>query len=228
MRKLIAIVIFLLLFVIEAQAGYFMPAYWMYSHSEPILLKDIDNDVLSRAISHDSMEFIFSQGAICIEDGMSWYSFHWEWVYRRPLMMGSSCGTTYRRISVESLFGEKDGYIIVKGDTYDGDRYFWSPWKKVSKVYWELNDPITQNVVEYFKDSIYLSGQNTWVLKENLYFLKNTFCDDTEKIWFGSILHLVEYEPNGNIIDYWLMQGKGIIRLRISTEGYIWLEVGAY
>jgi len=55
MRKLIAIVSFLLLLVLEAQAGYFMPAYWMYSHSEPILLKDIDNNILA-GINHDSNE----------------------------------------------------------------------------------------------------------------------------------------------------------------------------
>lgn len=227
MKKFILSIIFLLLFVVEVQAGYFMPAYWMYSHSEPILLKDISNDVLLQ-INHDSMEFIFSKGATLVENGMVWYPFHWEWVYKRPLMFGSSCGITYRRIPVESLFNEQDGYILVKGDIYEGERFDWFPWKKVSKVYWELNDPISQTVTEYFKGLMVLTGPNTWVLTQNLYFLKNDFCDGTEKVWFGDILHLVEYEPNGNQIDYWLMLGKGIIRLRISTNGYTWLEVGAY
>ncbi len=229
MKRLLklSLILLILLCTRVSSAGYFMPAYWMYSHSEPIFMKDITNNILSN-VNHDSMEFVFSQGVSEVENGIPWYSFHWEWVYKRPLMMGSYCGVTYRRIPVESLFGEQGGYIVVKGDIYEGDRYDWSPWKKVSKVYWELNDPISQNVTEYSKGIAVLTGSNTWVLRENLYFLNNYFCDGTQKNWEGSILHLVEYEPNGNEISYWLMQGKGIIRLRISTNGYIWLEVGAY
>ncbi|MCX6711934.1 MAG: hypothetical protein NT139_02770 [Candidatus Woesearchaeota archaeon] len=115
----------------------------------------------------------------------------------------------------------------------------WSPWKKLSKVHWGLNDPIGNRISEYnaldkdycsegIREPAVLVGQNVWTLVEALSVLENEFWDGTAKVWNGTILHLVENEPNGNKIDYWLLFGKGLIRIRITAGDYIWLESGAY
>ena len=209
---------------------YFMPAFWLTSGGA-MPFKDIAGNALLGG-NHDSIDFILSR-PICTDNGV-WYAYHWGWVYRTGVQEGNSI---YRKISVDSIIAEQGDYIVLKKDIFDKDGYIWSPWKKLSKINWSLNDPIYQVVTEYNSDKDYCSegrreavlvGQNIWTLVEVLPMLENEFWDGTSKIWEGTILHLVENEPNGNKIDYFLALGKGLIRIRITAGDYIWLESGAY
>jgi len=219
-----------------------MPNYWMYEKMGNIIpFKDIAGNELLKG-NHDSFEYVFNSGILCSKERTNWYGFNWGWIYRTGVQEGNSI---YRRIPIISLLGQQeiDGidYILDKGDIYD-NHYNWEPYKKISKVNWSLNDPISQFVREYkvpyndcvdtsSSDPLVIEGENTWVIKEALSELNNEFFDGTSKDWKDRILHVQEYEHYfGNLIDYWLKFEKGLIRLKITTElgkGYTWLESGA-
>jgi hypothetical protein len=237
---LLLLVLFCTLFCVKVSfAGeYFMPTFWMASHGEPILFKDIGGNQCLIG-EHDSVEFIFSR-PVCTDEGVVGSAFRWEWVYRSSTFADPIPNRIYQRISINSVIAEESGYLVVKKDIYNNkDGFIWSPHKKISKLNWDLGDPITQRVIEYstidanycsegIKEAV-VAGQNTWELIEVMDTLKNQFWDGTSKTWTGTILRLEENEPNQNKADYWLLFGKGLIRIRMTTpEGYIWMESGAY
>lgn len=219
---------------------FFMPAYWFYSATY-VPFKDIVGNRLLYG-NHDSMDFVFSRGPLCTEDGVIWHGYHWEWVYRKTAIFGPGPNEIYQRIPVTSLLGEKDGYIVLRKDIFNGGHYLWSPWKKVGKIHWQVNDPITQTLEEFSLtpgdygselDPVFHHREdNTWVIRKKLNELVNEFWDGSSKTWVGDILHVQEMEGPSSVIDYWFLKGKGLIRLRITASDfdppYIWLEAGAY
>jgi hypothetical protein len=217
--------------------GYFMPAFWALSNSQATPFKDIGGNACLQG-NHDSMDFVFPR-PIFASNGI-WNAYHWEWVHRTSIN-ASPPNAIYQVDSVESVIGEQGDYIFLKKDIFNLLGYMWSPWKKLSKINWGVNDPIAQSEIEYAAldanycsegtiGGAYVSGTDTWTITEVLTTLTNTFWDGTSKIWNGTILHLVENEPpDGAPGDYWLLLGKGLIRIRLTTlQGYIWMESGAY
>ncbi len=226
MKQLFILIFVMVTFQTPVYADYFMPAYWMHQSGKLNQFKDIaDNEFLIH--NHDSIDFIYSQPGRYFEDGIIWSAYHWEWIYRTPTIFGPVRNSIYQRIPIESIIGEKDGYLVLRKDVYPNEDCNWAPWKKISKIYWSVNDPIKQIT---HLDCNGFGGENIWVLKGVLSKLENVFWDGSQKTWEGSIIHIVEYESNdGSAIDYYLKLGEGLIRLKLtSKDGYVWLEVGAY
>jgi hypothetical protein len=219
---------------------FYMPAYWLCSGGKPVQFKDIDGNPLLLSC-HDSLGLVYPKGIVSTltvppDWQVVWTAYHWEWLFRGPCCIDPP-NKIQKIVRVDSIIGEYDGYILDKMDIYNGEHNVWMPMKKISKIVWGLNEPISQYVTEYQiignknnseKGSVVIYGDNVWEIVEELEYIENRFWDNGRTIWEGSILHLVEHEPNGNVIDYHLKLGTGLVRLKLCTrEGIVLMEAGA-